>query len=274
MDEGLSIAADISCIRSFRTVPDLLLSTLLPLLLAPCVGSFLAVLADRLPRGEDVVTRPSACRACGARLGPADLVPVLSFCLRRGHCGTCAAPIPSWLLYVEIAATGLAALAVAAGGGAVQVWVSLLWLWLLLALGVADARAFRLPDVLVLALCAVAAAGMALVGAPIWPPPGQALAGALLGSGAFLTLRLGYRALRGREGLGLGDVKLMAGLGAFAGPFDLPLVVLMAALGGLAGAVSWRRARLRRHLKLPFGSALCAAAGLLWLLRAAHLVPT
>ncbi|MDF1773369.1 MAG: prepilin peptidase [Pseudophaeobacter sp. bin_em_oilr2.035] len=253
------------------------------ILLAPAVGSFLAVLADRLARGEDVVRARSACRSCGAGLGLTDLVPLLSFLWLRGRCRHCGAAIPPWLFYAEILATGAALLALLAGGGAATVLLSCLFLWLLLALALSDLLWLRLPDLLTGALCV-------LVLGRVWITPGAfgfvdgfsglgwALIGAGLGCGSFLTLRIGYRALRGREGLGLGDVKLMAGLGGFAGPWDLPLLVLMGALLALLGALIASRAGGQddaaplRFRALPFGTALCAAGAALWLLRAAHLL--
>jgi leader peptidase (prepilin peptidase)/N-methyltransferase len=234
--------------------------------LSPFIGSFLAVLADRLPRGEDVVRAPSACRACKRRLQPRDLIPVLSFSLSAGRCAGCGAPIPPWLLYMEIMATGLAVVALIIGGSAGEAWLIALFLWLLLALTASDLLWFRLPDLLTGALF-LTALGMALILG--WPPPALALTGAILGSGVFMALRWGYHALRGREGLGLGDVKLMAGLGAALGPYDLPLMLLLAALTALAVAAVGRL-RSARALSptrpLPFGAALCAATGLIWLL--------
>lgn len=250
------------------TAPEVVL-----LLLAPAIGSFLGVLADRLPRGEDVLVQRSACRSCGARLGGRDLIPVLSFALSRGCCRHCGAALPAWLLYVEILATGAAVLALAAGGAWGTVLLGCLFLWLLIALAAADLLWFRLPDSLTAVLLAAALA-MA------WPEGlAAACLGAGMGAGSFWLIRAGYWHLRGREGLGLGDVKLMAGLGAFAGPYDLPLLVLLAAAGGLAAALP--RALLRPQSAelplgqqaLPFGAALCAAAALLWLLRTAALLP-
>lgn len=242
------------------------------LLVAPAVGSFLGVLVDRLPRGEDVLGRPSACRSCGARLGPLDLIPILSFIALRGACRRCRAPLAGWHLYLEIAALGGAVMAVAAGGPPAVMWLNALFLWCLLGLLSADLLWFRLPDPLNAALFAIALALSAL--------PGQigalpALAGAALGSGSFWALRIAYQALRGREGLGLGDVKLMAGLGAYAGAFDLPLVLLIASLGalltGLAvhlmrGGLGGRRGSWAMQ-RLPFGAALCGAAIALWVIR-------
>lgn len=271
-------------------------------LLAPAVGSFLAVLVDRLPRGEDVLRRRSHCRSCGRTLRALDLLPILSFLGSAGRCRHCQAKIPPWTLYLEIAATGAMVLALAAGGGLEQVLFSALFLWLLLALGVCDLLWFRLPDVLTAVLFAL------VMCAALGGRPGGGLgaeigdltsallgagAGAVAGTGSFLLLRLGYRALRGREGLGLGDVKLMAGLGAYAGVFDLPLLVLLAALIGLTGGLLPLMRPLMRPLlrspdkrggyqqmgrplgqqALPFGAALCAAAALLWLLRALGLLP-
>lgn len=239
------------------------------ILIGPFIGSFLALLADRLPRGENVVTSPSTCRSCGTRLGLRDLLPVLAFALNRGRCRHCGAAIPAVTLYTEIAASGAAVLAVLAGGDAVQMWLTALFLWLLLVLAVTDLIWFRLPDLLT--------GGLFLVALALAWREGRldmALIGAAVGAGSFLALRVGYRALRGREGLGLGDVKLMAGIGAFAGPADLPSLLLIAALGALSVVLllqvisDERESRELWSRRLPFGAALCAATALLWLLDA------
>jgi len=235
------------------------------LLVSPAVGSFLAVLVDRLPRGEDVVRVPSACRGCKTPLRVRHLIPVISFVTQRGRCSYCAAPIPAWLLYIEILAAGAALLALLAGGTVAMVLLNVALLWILIALAASDLLWFRLPDPLTAALELVALLRAA-------QPGGHGLAmgrlGALIGMGSFAALRWGYASLRGRQGLVLGDVKLMAGLGAFAGPWDLPLLVLVAALLALS-ATLWRQYKrgrdIRADLALPFGGALCTAAALLWL---------
>ncbi|SNS79334.1 prepilin peptidase [Antarctobacter heliothermus] len=235
------------------------LPTLLLLLLAPAIGSFLAVLVDRLPRGEDVITQPSRCRSCDTPLRWRDLVPLLSYPVQRGRCRYCGVALPGWLWLMELAALGLAVLALLRGGTAWEIWCSAGLLWLLLALAVSDLLWFRLPDALTAALAALCLGAALAQGVFV-----EALAGGLLGSGSFLALRLGYKALRGREGLGMGDVKLMAGLGALTGPFDLPLLVLVAALGALSVTLGLHR-QLKGDLALPFGTALSGAAALLWL---------
>ncbi|WP_425099664.1 prepilin peptidase [Tropicibacter sp. S64] len=249
-------------------------AAVLLIVLAPFVGSFLGVLVDRLPRGEDVVTARSACRACGQVLGPRDLVPILSFALSRGRCRSCGRILPAWLLYMEISALGLAVCALAAGFQGVALWLNAGLLWCLLALFACDLLWFRLPDLLNAALLVLALGVAALPGGPGVLP---ALAGAALGFGAFLLIRLIYRRMRGREGLGLGDVKMMAGLGAFAGPFDLPLLVLLASGGALCLVVLHRlhagRGGPLATDRLPFGAALAAAAGVVWVVRAAMVMP-
>ena len=235
---------------------------LLLVLIGPAMGSFSALLAERLLRGEAVVMARSACRSCGARLEARDLVPLLSHALLRGRCRHCGAAIPARLWQAEWAGLGLGALAVAlAAGPAEAVW-SALWLWCLLALALADLQRFRLPDPLTTALLAL---GLGLA----WPDWQAAALGATIGAGAFLALRLGYGAATGREGMGLGDVKLMAGIGAGLGALALPLVALLAGLSGLS--LAWWRAyrkgrRLRRETPLPFGALLAAAAAAVWLL--------
>lgn len=240
-------------------LPDARTLSILLVLVAPVVGSFLGVVIDRLPRGQSVVWPGSACRACGTRLRPCDLVPVLSFVRTRGRCRHCGAAVPPWLLYTELAATGAALLAVALAATPLAAGLIALGLWLLWTLALCDLLHFRLPDPLTLAL-----ALLALVWAALFGDVGSALIGGLIGAGSFLALRIGYRALRGREGLGLGDVKLMFGLGALSGPLDLPLLVLVSALLALAvAAVSqggWRAGRA-----LPFGAALAAGGAAVWL---------
>ncbi|MCT8161676.1 prepilin peptidase [Pseudoruegeria sp. SHC-113] len=236
------------------------------LLIAPFVGSFLAVLADRLPRGEGVIRGRSRCRSCGAAFGWRDLVPVLSWLRLKGRCRACGGRIPAWLTASEALAlvcVGLAA--VAAQGGVADLVLLCLILWVAQALAFSDALWMRLPDPLVAGLLALALLRAALpwgMGLP------EALAGAALGSGVFWAIRFAYAQLRGREGMGLGDVKLMAPLGALVGPFGLAPMVLIAALLALGFGLIQAKAdgALSGTTAVPFGTTLLLAmAGVLCL---------
>ncbi|GAB1378720.1 prepilin peptidase [Pararhodobacter aggregans] len=238
-------------------------------LLGAAMGSFAALLAERLVRGEGFVSGGSRCRCCGTALGAAELVPLLSFPLLGGRCRHCQAPIPPVLWQAEI--VGML-MGVAAGALAWDPWRGLLmagWMWSLLALAVADLRWFRLPLPL-LALNAALGFGMAMAGDGLgWPLPGDrltiALAGATAGGGAFWLIRVAYAWLAGRQGMGLGDVLLMAALGLALGIPRLPMVVLLAALSALAVAVLRALVKgrsLRRLGRVPFGAALALAAAL------------
>jgi leader peptidase (prepilin peptidase) / N-methyltransferase len=244
-------------------------------LIGPAMGSFAALLADRLPRGEGVVAARSRCRSCRTPLAPRDLVPLLSFAVLRGRCRHCGTAIPAWVWQAELAGLGLGVLAVALAEDWMQAGVSALWLWCLLALTLCDLRAFRLPDVLTLALL-VLGIGVA------WPDWPAAALGAVLGAGTFLALRLGYHALTGREGMGMGDVKLMAGIGAGLGAEALPMVALIAAGSALlaaglgtvraafrvaAGPRGGSRRRVRRLAAVPFGAWLSVAAMAVWVVQ-------
>jgi len=234
-----------------------------PVVLAPFVGSFLGVLVTRLPTGAPVVIGRSVCDACGRRLGIVDLVPLLSWLVLRGKCRSCRQPI-DWLLpTIELAAIAVPLWA-SLPEDAPPLWPSALLGWALLALAAIDARHLLLPDALTLPLIP---AGLGIA----WlTEPDRLVAdlyGTILGFLVLEGLRLVYRRLRGREGLGFGDVKLLAAAGAWVGWDGLPSVLAIAALSGLAVAalLSLRGTKLTATSKLAFGPYLCLGLWLVWL---------
>jgi leader peptidase (prepilin peptidase)/N-methyltransferase len=238
----------------FSSNPGLLAAP--ALLAAPFVGSFVATLAWRLPRGEPTVLARSACPACGTALNALDLIPIFGWLLRRGHCRACAAPIASAYPLTEMSALFLAAWAAWVVPPGLTLWAVCCLGWALLALALIDARHFLLPDRLTLGLLA-AGLLVALAGGRAWPV--RPLDGVLGAATGYLVLRLvgsAYRRSRGREGLGLGDAKLLAAAGAWTGWIGLPSVVLIAALAALAwvGADALiRRRRPQLGQRIAFG---------------------
>ncbi len=232
-------------------------------LVAPFAGSLAGLLAHRLPRGQSVVLSRSACQSCGTPLTPIDLVPLLSYLALRGRCRHCGAPIGWRHPAMELAALAMAVWAATVFDGE-MLWAACILGWTLLALAACDLETYLLPDALTLPLLL---AGLAVTW---WFDPDSltdhALAAAL-GYLAFVGIARGYRYLRGRDGLGLGDAKLLAAAGAWLGVAALPNVVLIAAVSGLAaaGAMALRGQRLSAQLRLPFGPALALATWLTWL---------
>jgi leader peptidase (prepilin peptidase)/N-methyltransferase len=181
---------------------------LLPVLVSPFIGSFLGVLIQRLPDGGDVVAARSRCNACQRTLGPADLIPLASYLATRGRCRPCGAPIGRFHLLVELAALAVAVWAVSLDEG-MRLWADCVLGWTLLALGWIDARHMILPDILTLPLV-LAGLGFAWFLEPerIVDHAGGAAIGWLL----FWAVSRFYRWLRGRDGLGEGDAKLLGRL--------------------------------------------------------------
>lgn len=233
------------------------------LLAAPFVGSFLGVLIERLPAGRPVVWSRSACPHCGGTLAVRDLIPLVSWLANRGRCRLCGARLSTFYPAIETHALVIAlwALLVVPGWPG---WVTCGLGWVLLALLVIDWRHLVLPDVLTLPLIP---AGWLVA----WGLEPSRLLAHLLGAAAgFLLLwavAVVYRRLRHREGLGLGDAKLLAAAGAWLGWEALPGVILIAAAAGLAGAlVAARRAgALDPERPLPFGPYLAGAFWIVWL---------
>jgi leader peptidase (prepilin peptidase) / N-methyltransferase len=243
---------------------ELINGWILPVVLAPAVGSFLGVLVRRLPEGKPIAAARSACEACGHTLGPLEMIPLASFAWQRGRCRHCGAPIATVHPAIELAALAIAAAAAALIPGGPDLWITCILGWWLLTLAWIDADSFRLPDALTLPLL------LAGLGEAMCRDPDQLTARATAAAIAYTALwalAALYRRLRGREGLGMGDAKLLAAGGAWLGPVPLPDVLLLAACSALAYALllRLRGTEVTATLKVPFGPFLAGAIWLVWL---------
>ena len=227
-------------------------------LLGLVVGSFANVCIHRLPLGQSVVSPPSRCPGCGTRIKAYDNLPVLSWLLLRGRCRSCRAGI-SWRYPAVEAANGLLWLALAAlHGPRPRTVVEMALVTALLVLSLIDLEHQILPDVMTLPGVALGLAACFLPGSPLTPLASLfAAAGGWL---AFAGVAKAYERARGVEGLGQGDWKLAALLGAFLGWQKMLLSVLLASVAGtLVGllAIALRGRDLR--YALPLGTFLGAA---------------
>jgi leader peptidase (prepilin peptidase)/N-methyltransferase len=218
---------------------------------SPIIGSFLAAAAQRLPDdARGLLLGRSRCDHCRQPLTARDLVPIVSWLALRGRCRHCGAAIDRMHPVIELAAIGVAVLALAVGDAAAMPATCLLGWWLLL-LGAIDRRTGLLPDMLTLPL--VAAGLLEGLVTMDGAPPIDRVAGAAAGYAVFAGLAFAYRRLRGRDGLGLGDAKLLAAGGAWLGWQALPGVILVGAGGALAAALILQRGGLTRHTAIAFG---------------------
>ena len=204
------------------------------------------------------------CEDSGFKLASPDIVPVLPWVMRRGRCPYCGATIPFVVPVLELVMIAAVIVTAMLVKDDVQTAAGCFLGWLLVLLVVADLRHQILPDSLTATLLA-----SGLLAALFLPEPSftQALIGAAIGGGSFFLLRFLYFRYRGIEGLGLGDVKLMAGLGAWLGPAWLPPLVLVAAVAGLIVVLlqSWSQgSKVSATSRVAFGAYLGGAALLLW----------
>ncbi len=232
--------------------------------LAPFIGSFLGVVIDRLPEGRPIVKGRSACETCGHALGWTDLVPLFSFLLLRGSCRYCGVRLGLFYPLIELAATAVALSAAFLLSGWLLIFSVCLG-WSLLALAVIDHRHLILPDGLTLPLIPAGIAVAYMIEPRLLTTH---IIGGAAGLFVFLAIAWLYRYLRGREGLGMGDAKLLAGAGAWLGWPALPGVVLLAAASALCitlvRIVSGDRTAATGEL--PFGGHLALAFWASWLI--------
>jgi leader peptidase (prepilin peptidase)/N-methyltransferase len=234
-----------------------------PLFMAPFVGGLLGVLILRLPAGRPVGMTRSRCDHCGHVLALRNMIPLVSFALLRGRCRYCGGTIGWFAPAVELAALGVAVWALLAVPRT-DVWLTCLFGWTLLTLGWIDLRTTKLPDVLTLPLLVT---GLAATAVSDFDALLDHVAAAALGFGALFGIARAYRWLRGRDGMGLGDAKLFAALGAWLGLRDLPAVLLVAFCLALMAAIiaSVGGGRMKAVAAIPFGAFLALAGWLIWL---------
>lgn len=230
---------------------------------APFIGSFLCVIILRLPVGKTVVSGRSRCLACGLTIRPLDLVPILSWFCLRGHCRACGTSISPLYPAIEIAALAVVLWAATIADGDVLIASCILG-WILLATAVIDWKTYLLPNLLTLSLFICG-----LVATLLLDPfaLGAHIIGAIIG---FLTLRSvthAYRHFRKRDGLGLGDAKLLGGLGIWVSWEGLPSIILIASLLGLLFAFlkCLRDRTVSLTEPIPFGPFLALGGWLVWL---------
>ena len=243
------------------------------------VGSFLNVCILRIPADKSIVLPASSCPKCGKAIAPYDNVPVLSWLILGGKCRHCKTKISAMYPAVELL-TGLLFLACYFSFGlTLDTLKWAIFAALLVVLTVTDLRERILPDVvnffglgvgLLLSLFTKELDGTALWLANRWfeyPPPQMALSfadaliGAVAGSGLLWLVAEGYFRLRGREGMGLGDVKMMAAVGAFLGVKRTLMTILAGSLlGSVIGVCLIALTKKGRDYELPFGTFLGAGA--------------
>ncbi|MBE0568972.1 MAG: prepilin peptidase [Deltaproteobacteria bacterium] len=222
-----------------------------------CVGSFLNVVIHRLPREESIVSPRSRCPFCGRPIRAWENIPIASFLALRGKCSGCGAPISIRYPIVEaMTAVGFAAIVWHVGTGWVLVR-DLLFFSLLVPITFIDIDHRIIPDELSLGGLA---AGILLSFLPGGDWKGSVI-GCLVGGGGLYGTAYLYEKVRGVEGMGRGDVKLLAMIGAFLSWKGAILTVFLGSLLGVAGGlVAMRKGDDGLKTAIPFGPYLCVAA--------------
>jgi len=246
------------------------------------IGSFLNVVIYRLPkmmeleweaqaaelRGEDpppaqrfnLLVPRSRCPSCGHQLGALENLPLLSWLLQRGRCKACGTPIPARYPVVELATGLLSAVAIWRFGATWAGLGALLLSFTLIALTFIDLDTQLLPDSMTMPLLWL---GLLFNLWGVYVPLSEAVIGAMAGYLSLWSVYWLFRLVTGKEGMGYGDFKLLAALGAWFGWTALPAIILLASVvGSVVGVSLILFASHKREVPIPFGPYL-AGAGLL-----------
>ena len=251
-------------------------------LLGLCVGSFLNVVIHRLPKimeqewqaqcaelhGESTSTaahlslaKPrSRCPVCGHQITALENIPVLSYLLLKGKCSGCGTSISARYPIIEILTGLLSAYTAWHFGPTLQAAGALLLVWSLIALAAIDFDTQLLPDAITLPLLWL---GLVFNLANTYVDLPAAVVGTMAGYLALWTVFWLFKLATGKEGMGYGDFKLLAALGAWLGWQMLPTIILLSSVvGAIVGITLIIVARRGRNIPIPFGPYLAAAGGI------------
>ena len=227
-------------------------------LFGAAIGSFLNVCIYRLPIHESIVLPASHCRVCSTPLAWYDNLPLLSYLLRRGRCRFCQTPFSFRYFLVELVTALLAVVLVRRFGLTITTVGYFAFSAALVVITFIDLDHQIIPDAVSLP-GAVAGVVFSLVSPALslW----SSLIGLVVGAGVLLAVALGYRVMTGREGMGGGDVKLLAMIGAFLGWRAVPFTLFAASfIGSIVGVTTMVRSKADSKLALPFGPFLSFGA--------------
>jgi leader peptidase (prepilin peptidase)/N-methyltransferase len=227
-------------------------------ILGAVIGSFLNVCIYRIPAGESIVHPPSRCPACGAGIRWHQNVPILSYLLLRGRCAACRVRISPRYPLVEALSGLLFALVFFHFG--FQWATPVYWLFAasLIVITFIDLDHQIIPDVISLPGIVVGFICSFAVPRLSWS---DSLIGILVGGGSLYLVAVGYELLTKKEGMGGGDIKLLAMIGAFLGwQAVLPVIFLSSFVGSLVGVPIMLLKKADSKLAIPFGPFLAAAA--------------
>lgn len=276
----------------YAAEPALLIGSIF--ILSLLIGSFLNVVIHRLPimmerewrkqaqlllasestahslqptAKYNLVAPRSACPHCGTQISALQNIPVISWLLLKGKCAACQAPISVRYPLVELATAVLSAIVAWRFGFTAQMASALLATWLLIALCMIDFDHQLLPDDITLPMMWIGLFLSLFDGTVLSVTPQQAIVGALSGYLILWLVFHAFKALTGKEGMGYGDFKLLAALGAWLGWQMLPLIILLSACVGALVGIGLIVIRGRdRNIPMPFGPYLAAAGwiAMLW----------
>jgi len=222
------------------------------------LGSFMNVCIYRIPLKKSIVSPPSSCPNCGERIRFYDNIPLISYLLLLGKCRHCSNPL-AWHYPLVEALTGLLSVALFIRYGlSYQYFLFLLFTSALVTISFIDLHHKIIPDVLSLSGIVVGLAASFMPGTISWL---DSLIGIIAGGGSLFLVAFVYERITGREGMGGGDIKLLAMIGAWLGWRQLYLIVLISSLvGAIVGIVFLLVAGKGLRVRIPFGPFLSLGA--------------
>jgi len=242
-------------------------SAILVFIFGAIVGSFLNVCIARIPKGTSLVSPPSHCPNCKDPIRFYDNIPLVSYIFLLGRCRSCGEGISPRYFIVELLMASLAVTLYYQFGFSLAFLVSSVFVAALIVISFIDLDVRIVPDVIslpgILAGLLFSVVARYIINDPfeLIPSPVNALIGVLVGGGFLLALAWGYEAFTGVEGMGGGDIKLLAMIGAFLGWTSIPFTLFFASLTGSVIGLGFMIGKgVGRRFGLPFAPFLCLGA--------------